>query len=133
MAVPLPTAPVIEGAATIVPVRDVPTSAAFYADVFGWEVRDMSPDETFCIIIGDAIALCLMGTTDEAALNATRSHISVYVWVRGVDALYDSLRPELDSLSDDQVRAPFTQEYGMREFHVKDPDGCLLMFGEEAG
>jgi hypothetical protein len=31
------------------------------------------------------------------------------------------------------VHAPFDQPYGMREFHVKDPDGCLLFFGERIG
>ena len=36
----------------------------------------------------------------------------------------------LETLPEDRVRAPFDQPYGMREFHVKDPDGCLLLFGE---
>lgn len=60
------------------------------------------------------------------------SHISIYLWVRHVDQLYADLKPKLDTLAEGRVRAPFTQPYGMREFHVKDPDGCLLFFGEDA-
>jgi hypothetical protein len=30
------------------------------------------------------------------------------------------------------VRAPLEQSYGVREFHVKDPDGCLLFFAEQS-
>jgi catechol 2,3-dioxygenase-like lactoylglutathione lyase family enzyme len=129
---PLPTQPEIEAAATIVPVRDVPTSAAFYRDVLGWEIRDLSPNRDFCIIIGGSAAFCLIATTDEKALEATRSNISAYVWVKGVNELYWSLKSQLDALPEDRVRPPFTQDYGMREFHVKDPDGFLILFGEEA-
>ena len=28
------------------------------------------------------------------------------------------------------VRAAFNQDYGMREFHVRNPDGFLMFFGE---
>ena len=43
----------------------------------------------------------------------------------------DDLKSELDALPQGRVRPPFDQPYGMREFHVKDPDGCLLFFGQE--
>ncbi len=129
---PLPTQPEIEAAATIVPVRDIRASIAFYNDVLGWEIRDLSPSEDFCIVIGGSAAFCLIATTDEDALKATASNISAYIWVKGVDELYWSLKPQLDSLPEGRVRPPFTQDYGMREFHVKDPDGFLMLFGEEA-
>jgi len=36
----------------------------------------------------------------------------------------------LETLPEGRVRPPFTQACGMREFHVKDPDGFLLFFGD---
>ena len=48
----------------------------------------------------------------------------------GIDALYARLAPKLERLAQGRVRPPFDRAYGMREFHVKDPDGCLLLFGE---
>jgi hypothetical protein len=48
-----------------------------------------------------------------------------------VDAVFAGLKHKLDQLPPDRVRAPFDQPYRMREFHVKDPDNCLLLFGAD--
>lgn len=122
--------PIIEDAVAIVPVRDVERSVDFYANTLGFERRFVSDDEAFAIVVHGEAALHFLRADDEAALNATANHISIYLWVRDVDALYAQLKPNLDALEEGRVRAPFDQPYGMREFHVKDPDGALLFFGE---
>lgn len=124
------TAPVIEDAVAIVPVRDVEASVAFYRDTLGFEARFVSDDKGFGTVIHGEAALHLLRTDDASALEATANNISVYLWVKGVDALYTQLESKLDELPEGRVRAPFDQPYGMREFHVKDVDGCLLFFGE---
>ena len=53
----------------------------------------------------------------------------IYLDCADVDALYAALKPGLDCLDAGRVRAPFDQPYGMREFHVKDPNNAALMFG----
>ena len=121
--------PLIEDAVAIVPVRDVKASVAFYADVLGFERRLVSDDKSFGIVVHGDAALHFIKTDDAASLNATANHISVYLWVKELDALYERYRKKLDTLPEGRVRAPFDQPYGMREFHVKDPDGCLLLFG----
>lgn len=123
--------PFIEDAVAIVPVRDVGKSVAFYTGTLGFECRFQSGDGSFATVMHGDAAIHLLGTSDEASLNATANHISVYLWVRGVDSLYAQLRDKLDKLPAGRMRAPFDQAYGMREFHVKDPDGCLLFFGED--
>jgi catechol 2,3-dioxygenase-like lactoylglutathione lyase family enzyme len=124
------TAPVIEDAVAIVPVRDVVATVDFYADVLGFERRMVSDDKAFAIVVHGEAAVHFVRTDDADALRATANNISIYLWVRGIDALYAQLKPRLDPLAQGRVRAPFDQPYGMREFHVKDPDGCLLLFGE---
>ena len=124
--------PIIEDAVAIVPVRDIEATVDFYEHVLGFERRFVSEDKSFAIVVHGEAALHFIRTDDEAALAATANNISVYLWVKGVDALYDVYKPQLDKLEEGRVRAPFTQSYGMREFHVKDPDGCLLFFGEDA-
>ncbi len=125
------SSPIIEDAVAIVPVRDVETSAAFYTGTLGFKLRSITDDKAFAILLHGDAALHLLRSNDEASLQATANHISVYLWVKGLDALYAQFQPKLDKLDEGRVRAPFDQPYGMREFHVKDPDGCLLFFGEE--
>ncbi len=124
--------PMIEDAVAIVPVRHIPTTMDFYADVLGFERRFVSDDETFAIAVNGDAAVHFLACDDEEALRATANNISIYMWTRHVDRLYALLEPNLDQLGEGRVRPPFTQPYGMREFHVKDPDGCLLFFGENA-
>ncbi|MEO1248288.1 MAG: VOC family protein [Pseudomonadota bacterium] len=118
--------------ATIVPVRDVAASVDFYRDALGFEVRFAAEDGSIAIVGRGPAALQLLKTDDEGALKATSTNIALYIEVKGLDALYESLRSALDALPKARFRPPFEQPYGMREFHVKDPDGCLLFFGEAA-
>jgi hypothetical protein len=74
----------------------------------------------------------LQGGADAAGLRATAEWIAAYVWVQDLDALWAELSPRLADLPEGRLRAPFRQPYGMRELHVKDPDGFLLFFGEPA-
>ena len=122
--------PIIEDAVAIVPVRDVPATMDFYADVLGFERRMVSDDRSFAIAVHGEAAVHFVATDDADALKATANNISIYLWVRALDRLYERLKPKLDQLPAGRVRPPFDQAYGMREFHVKDPDGCLLLFGE---
>lgn len=123
--------PVIKDAVAIVPVRDVEATVRFYGDVLGFEQRFVSTDRTFAMVGHGAAVIHLLRTDDAQALRATATNIAIYLPVQGIDALYEKLEPALDALPAGRVRPPFNQAYGMREFHVKDPDGCLLFFGEE--
>ncbi len=123
------SATVLEGIAPIVPVRDVAVSTAFYTDVLGFDLRTGSEDGSFALLArGEAGLILLPG--DEAALKATAANICAYIWVSDLMALWYELKPRLDPLPEGRVRAPFEQSYGMREFHVKDPDGFLIFFGQ---
>jgi len=122
--------PIIEDAVAIVPVRDIARTMDFYGDVLGFERRFVSDNGSFAIVVHGDAAIHFVACDDDEALKATANNISIYLWVRHVDLLYAELKAKLDLLEQGRVRVPFTQPYGMREFHVKDPDGCLLFFGE---
>lgn len=61
-----------------------------------------------------------------AGLNSRKNMSHAYVRVRGVDSLFEQL-PRDAVHPNGSLR---TQDYGMREFAVIDPDGNLLTFGE---
>ena len=126
----MPDTPQVLNAATIVPVRDVAATLRFYEDVLGFERKLLAEDGGFGIAERGGAAVEFIATDDAGALEATATNIALTVRVRGLDALYAELKPKLDALPEGRVRPPFEQPYGVREFHVKDPDGCLLFFAE---
>ncbi|MEM7695832.1 MAG: VOC family protein [Pseudomonadota bacterium] len=122
--------PVLHGA-TIVPVRDVARSMRFYVEVLGFSVDFMRDDGGFAIVRRGPVGVQLTQTDDIGALEATANNIAIYITVRNLDAFYTALAPNLASLPEGRLRPPFNQPYGMREFHVKCPDGCLLFFASD--
>lgn len=121
----------LAGIAPIVPVHNVAASLRFYADRLGFTVVQANADNSAALIERGAVRLMLLRVGQKRALEATREYLSAYIWTPDVDALYAELQPALADLPDYRVRAPFTQPYGVREFHVKDPDGFLLFFAED--
>ena len=124
--------PTLEGIAPIVPVRDVDASLPFYTDTLGFELRSHTPGVYALLARGEA-GVALVRAANDEVLTATRNNISAYIWVRDLDGLWAELEGGLRDLPEGRVRAPFVQDYGMREFHVKDPDGFLIFFGEDTG
>ncbi|MEO0918693.1 MAG: VOC family protein [Pseudomonadota bacterium] len=124
--------PVLEGIAPIVPVSDMAAAIAFYRDILGFDVRTETEDGSFALVARDQAGVSLVKTVDEDVLKATRDNISAYVWTEDLSGLWTELKPALSQLDTGRVRAPFTQAYGMREFHVNDPDGFLILLGEDA-
>ena len=78
----------------------------------------------------DAAAIRLIEVDASVDLHHPERQGSFYIDVEGVDALYTSLKPALETLPEGRVRAPFDQPYGQREFHVSDEDCTLVFFGE---
>jgi len=122
--------PVIKDAVAIVPVRDVVETIQFYTDILGFAGQVLAEDNSYGSVRRGGAAMDLLATDDADALKATATNIALAVWVEGLDDLYAELKPKLDMLPKGRVRPPFDQPYGVREFHVKDPDGCLLFFAE---
>ena len=54
---------------------------------------------------------------------------SIYIEVRGIDALWDANREELSRY---KHRELFIQDYGMKEFHIVAPNTRTLIFVGEA-
>ena len=121
---PMPKKPELEGMSVIVPVSDMSASVAFYRDILGFELRYLREDNQFALLARDHAAVSLGRNAPGNPADT-----AAYVWVDDVDALYEELRPGLESLPEGRLRKPFNQHYGMREFHVLDSNGALWFFG----
>jgi uncharacterized glyoxalase superfamily protein PhnB len=115
-------------------VQNIDRSTAFYRDVLGFAVKETVPDAApfvFVWLERDGLNVFL---NDAAAVAAEMPDVTdrkfggtatLYFIVTGVHALHDSVT------SKTTIVMPLkTQEYGMREFAVLDPDGHLLTFAE---
>lgn len=121
----------LQGIAPIVAVRDPAATARWFVETLGFELRSSDDANSYRLVARGEAGVVLVGAADEESLAATAKHVSAYVWVEDLDALWAELAHRLAALPEECVRAPFTQDYGMREFHVRVPDGFLILFGEE--
>lgn len=111
-----------------VPCTSLTAQIGFYRDVLGFNVGFQS--EEYAFVHRDDVAVRLVQVADAVDLSHPERQTSFYVDVQGIDDLYAALKPKLDTLGTGRVRAPFNQDYGQREFHVKDEDCTLVFFGE---
>ena len=104
--------------------HDLAASCDFYESL-GLAPRVLQPELGYAYCTNGRVALRVLelGSDQEIAEQM------IYIDVDDVDAVYAELKPVLDALPEGRARAPFNQDYGMREFHVKDPDNCLLLYG----
>ncbi|MEM6943348.1 MAG: VOC family protein [Pseudomonadota bacterium] len=121
----------ITATAPIVPVRNVGSSITFYQRVLGFDVLSRNTDQSAAVVARGPLRLMLLRVGQKQALQATREHLSLYVWVDDLASLWEEFREGLSLLPAWRVRKPFRQPYGALEFHVKDPDGFLLFFAAD--
>ena len=112
----------------VVPVRDVQRTAAFYERHLGFRTAFVTDDGTYSIVARDGQAIHLTcADGDERTLRATANNISFVLTTESIDALWAAVQA---SDPPTKVRALEMKPWGVREFHILDPDGCLLRFAE---
>lgn len=116
---------VIAGLSPILPIADMDRSIQFYTEVLGFDL--VMHTDAYSSLSRGVASLHLSLTDDEAALQAAHRHIAFYIEVTDLDSLWQVVMKHRDAYT---VREPFDRDYGMREFHIKDPDGCLVFLGQ---
>jgi hypothetical protein len=60
-------------------------------------------------------------------MQCVRGHTEIYIEVSGIQALWEHVKTFKDRY---RIRDLFAREYGMTEFHISDPNECLVFVGE---
>lgn len=110
----------------IIPVADMQRSIDFYTEILGFDAAKQSSD--YSILIRDGASLHLTRADDPSVLEATRGHVAIYLEVEAIEPLWARVSGFRHRY---KARDPFDREYGMREFHVIDPDDCLIFVGQQ--
>jgi catechol 2,3-dioxygenase-like lactoylglutathione lyase family enzyme len=116
-------------------VRDVVRAAGYYRDALGFSYpRYWGNPPVFCMPQRDGLIIMLSQTHHASIIRpnakARRDESwDAYVWVNDADALYAEVKAHGAIIAYEPV---LQEEYGNREFGVRDLDGYLLAFGSGA-
>lgn len=105
--------------------RDLARTADYYTQHLGFEIVNMYAD--YLILRRGDVSLHFGLAPDT---DPKTNPCSTYVYVRGVDTLYEQCKAE-GILRQNAWLAD--RYYGVRDFSLIDPDGNLLTFGELLG
>lgn len=106
-------------------VASMEETIQFYQQVLGFAPTIKSPE--YSIVERDAQTIHIMKAASEEVLNCVRGHTEIYIEVSGIQALWEHVKSFKDRY---KIRDLFVREYGMTEFHISDPNECLVFVGE---
>lgn len=110
----------------MIPVAEMGRSIGFYREVLGFEVTMESAG--YSMLTRDGVSLHLTRAVEGAEAAARRGEMSIYLEVQEIESLWSHVARFKDRY---RIRDLFDREYGMREFHIVDPDDCLIFVGEK--
>ena len=128
--------------AAVVPqftVPDLVRTVEYYRDVLGFEIdgywdgeritRGAERPPVFAIVSRDDVQI-FFNRADRSNVRTGRARgaYDAYVRVRGIDALAEELRES----GADVVEGPEDRPHGQRELVVRDCNGLIVAFGEDA-
>jgi predicted enzyme related to lactoylglutathione lyase len=106
-------------------VADMEETLGFYQEVLGFTARMKSPE--YAIVERDGQTIHFMKAASEHVMECVRGHTEIYIEVSGIRSLLEHVKTFNERYS---IRDLFDREYGMTEFHIGDPNGCLVFVGE---
>jgi predicted enzyme related to lactoylglutathione lyase len=107
-------------------VANMDETVNFYIQVLGFTVMKHFPE--YAIVERDGATIHFMPAADESVLKAVRGHTEIYLEVDDIAALWSHVQTFKDHY---RIRDLFEQPYGMIEFHIGDPNGCLIFVGQK--
>lgn len=104
---------------------DMEETLAFYHDVLGF--KPMMKSAEYAIVERDGQTIHFMKAASEEVMRCVRGHTEIYIEVADLRALWEHVKTFKDRY---RIRDLFDRDYGMTEFHIEDPNGCLVFVGE---
>ena len=102
-------------------VPDVLATADFYRRILGFKADPGAETPEYSVLWRDNAAVHL-AKGDQAP-----SGIRIFFWVRDVEALYAEVTGRGAAIA-----VPIgTRPYGIRDFAIRDPNGVMMVFGQD--
>ena len=110
----------------VLPVADMDRAIAFYREVLGF--TSVVESTHYTLMTRGAATVHLAKAASEEVLTALQGKVSIYLEVEGIAELWQHVAQFKGRY---RMRDLVVEDFDKREFHVVDPDGCLVMVGEE--
>lgn len=129
----MPTHKQIIGTAPYFLVNDLSVSLDYYCDKLGFHRPQLWGDPPeFAMPNRDGFIVMLKQAPggDTASPNGVRSehYWDAYVWIEDADSLFSEFKAQGAQF---EYEICIQDEYQMKEFAVRDPDGYVLAFGQD--
>ena len=117
--------PVAKRISPMLATDDMEKTILFYRCVLGFTPTMQSPE--YLILEKDGQTIHFQKAASEQVMQCVRGHTEMYIEVSGIAALWEYVKTFRNQY---RIRDLFDREYGMTEFQVADPNGCLVFVGE---
>jgi predicted enzyme related to lactoylglutathione lyase len=106
-------------------VADMKATISFYRDVLGFSATMESPE--YAIVERNGQTIHFQKAASDEVMKCVRGRTEIYIEVADIHALWEHVKTFKDRY---KIRELFDQPYGMTEFHIGDPNECLVFVGE---
>src|ERR1700726_1478104 len=121
----MPSAAVVRRISPMLAVANMEESIAFYQNVLGFAIAQQSPE--YSVIERDGQTIHLQRAASDEIVKILRNPVEIYIEVSGIQQLWQHVQSFKNRY---RLRDLFERDYGMTEFHVIDPNSCLVFVGE---
>lgn len=121
----MPTTTTVKRISPMLAVADMEKATVFFKEVLGFKLALKAPD--YSIVERDGQTIHLQRAASAEVLNCVRNHTEIYIEVSGIQELWQHVKTFKDRY---RIRDLFDREYGMTEFHISDPNSCLIFVGQ---
>ena len=122
----MPDATVAKRISPMLAVADMEETLAFYQEVLGFKPIMKSPE--YSIVGRDGQTIHFQKAASEEVMNCVRGHTEIYIEVSDIHPLWEHVKSFKNRY---RIRDLFDRDYGMTEFHISDPNDCLVFVGEQ--
>ena len=120
------------GSAPYFVVRDVLKSVEYYHKCLGFNEPTLwGEPPSFAMPARDGFIFMLKEADDGHAITTNRDQTGywdAYVWINDADALFTEMKANGAII---EYEPTIRDEYGMKEFAVRDIDGYVIAFGQD--
>lgn len=106
-------------------VANMDETISFYREVLGFAPILRTSD--YSVLERDGQRIHFGIAASEEVLRCVRGHTEMYIEVAGIRPLWEHVKQFKNRY---RIRDLFEREYGMTEFHIEDPNQCLVFVAE---